>query len=792
MGESLFSEEDFAVAWRIAQPEEPLAPLGKDALDDDLGRLLEKLARELDDAPQVERPLSLDTLQHVQELYLQYEQELRALESKLLQRVAADEPLLETTATELARCEGFFTDAEERLCQVLGQLDDRRRRLAFDEVESQRWNERVHTTREAAGHLQAFALEVVLPPALVRRLTARPQIDEVYLEEVKRFRSKLAFASLPDVQRTAAYKDLRPILHELQRRVVARLQAFLLGQMSRLEEPNTNIQILQQNMLLKYRYFIEFLQDVAPEAVESITQTYKNTQSRVYLNFFRQYLDGLWALHEPDQNLEDTLLIPPSMSSSLGAVWQRLLPTATSFRLPSMFTSSWMSNSKAATSTSGDRMRSAGTTAGSAAAGDRTAAGAATPSGLGQRLAVLEELAEPPLVLAVVQAEGRLIPPERIFWSVGRMLLTICSSERDFLADFFGPVESPTLEHVMLQARDYVAERFSEYFARTTDVVGLLLCTRIGQTQRDDARANGLALLEIFFSRVELAIIPRLKEILDANETSLAQADPRLLFEISAAAYSAEQDPETELARRIHAVVQRYADYVQILLTLALRVPSSDAMVLKSLHVQQREMHRILHGMAERFQTAQNRNAFLINQLGTIVQHLTRVASSVQRERDPVTDAGLETLQEMKREFELELEACTNQLAAMVLMGSFGEFLTLASSKAESSPRANAPSTEHWRLVLAEFRSEWKAQLELMCKAIVRSFPNWEIGASVLRRSFQELRRYNMNLQRLLPYDASSELGALLVDDAALVFEMRRYVKVGTAINAALVEEASD
>jgi hypothetical protein len=94
--------------------------------------------------------------------------------------------------------------------------------------------------------------------------------------------------------------------------------------------------------------------------------------------------------------------------------------------------------------------------------------------------------------------------------------------------------------------------------------------------------------------------------------------------------------------------------------------------------------------------------------------------------------------------------------------------------------------------VLAEFRSEWKAQLELVCKAIVRSFPNWEIGASVLRRSFQELRRYNMNLQRLLPYDASSELGALLVDDAALVFEMRRYVKVGTAINAALVEEASD
>ncbi|KAF6001140.1 Vacuolar protein sorting-associated protein 52 [Cyanidiococcus yangmingshanensis] len=784
--ERLLPVEDFETAWRVARLDEPLMPPKAGDLDRELRHLMDRLASELDAVSGSEQMLSPESIQEVQELYLHYERELRALESTLFQRVTSDEPLVESTTSELVHCEGFFTSTEENLRKMLDRLGVRKRRLAFHEAESRDLSRRVRTTREAAAHLQAFAVELVLPPALIQTLTTREKIDETYLEELKRFRNKLAFAGLADVQRTAAYQDLRPVLDQVQNRVIARLEAFLSSQISRLEEPNTNIQILQQNLLLKYRYFAEFLQDVAPGALENIHRAYVGRMSRVYLNLFRQYLDALMELREPDQNLGDMLIVPVMLTSSFAAVWHRLLPTAPSLRLSSMLAGAWTTTRKTSGSVvasgGGNSIGSGGLTsqASSAPSGLVSGTGLASGVGLVHRLKILEALSEPPLVVAVVRNESRSIPAERVFWSVGRMLLETCAAERSFCTEFFGAIESSMLEKIMQPARDQVTERFVQYAASATDLIGLLLCLRIVQAQRAQAHERELSCLETYFTRAELATIPRVKEVLDANEQSLVEADPRMLYETALSSVGSEPDSEMELARRVHPVVQRYADLAQALLAMAVRAPSSDAMMLKSLHMFQREMHRVLHGMAERFQSAQNRNAFLINQLGTIVERLNQVADSIPSDSTPVSGAGRDTLHDMLDELRPRLETCMNQLAELALMNHFREFLTLRRGPTHTSGGHDPHLAEHWRLVLAEFRTDWKIQLEQLSKAVIRSFPNWEIGSVVLKRAFQELRRYNSGLHRVLPWESSTELRALLVDDAALVFEMRRFVKMET------------
>jgi len=52
-----------------------------------------------------------------------------------------------------------------------------------------------------------------------------------------------------------AVKELQPELEKLKARASVRLREFLIEQISLLKKPKTNIQIVQKNVLGKYRVF---------------------------------------------------------------------------------------------------------------------------------------------------------------------------------------------------------------------------------------------------------------------------------------------------------------------------------------------------------------------------------------------------------------------------------------------------------------------------------------------------------------------------------------------------------
>jgi len=62
-----------------------------------------------------------------------------------------------------------------------------------------------------------------------------------------------------------AIKDLQPELEKLKARASVRLRDFLLEQIGLLKKPKTNIQIVQKNVLAKYKIFTEFFKDQNPQ-----------------------------------------------------------------------------------------------------------------------------------------------------------------------------------------------------------------------------------------------------------------------------------------------------------------------------------------------------------------------------------------------------------------------------------------------------------------------------------------------------------------------------------------------
>lgn len=123
-----------------------------------------------------------------------------------------------------------------------------------------------------------FLEDVVVPPDLIQ-IILQGEVDDVFVKALESLSRKLLFVEGNSaVQISAAYKDVQPELERLKFRAIVKVltvllfyffkwkiqhflyvafifqsRDFLLNRMWALRKPKTNIQILQQNVLLKYK-----------------------------------------------------------------------------------------------------------------------------------------------------------------------------------------------------------------------------------------------------------------------------------------------------------------------------------------------------------------------------------------------------------------------------------------------------------------------------------------------------------------------------------------------------------
>lgn len=76
-----------------------------------------------------------------------------------------------------------------------------------------------------------------------------------------------------------------------------------------LRKPKTNIQILQQNVLLKQKHLVGFLRQHGQEVFGEVRAAYVDTLSRVLSSHFRAYLSAL-------ERLQVSSYSPPSPLNS--------------------------------------------------------------------------------------------------------------------------------------------------------------------------------------------------------------------------------------------------------------------------------------------------------------------------------------------------------------------------------------------------------------------------------------------------------------------------------------------
>jgi len=480
---------------------------------------------------------------------------------------------------------------------------------------------------------------------------------------------KVTFAKQDKTAMTTACGDIAPELEKLRLKSVNKIRDFLLGRVASLKKKFTNIQILQQSALLKYKGLYRFLQEHAPEVTAEVREAYTTTMSSIYLRHVKGYLAGLTQLRVDVATKNDLLGL-----EEWGAIG--------SFTATALFSNK---------------------------PGHARGDGAYK---LAERRAVLDQIREPPLILAVLMQAGTAVHYESLYRSVSTLLLDSVGSENDFMVEFFGDTDG--FDNVFGKSIFHCMENIESHLVASWDAIGCLLLLQVNQEQRSMMSARQVPLLSNFFQRVQVLVWSRFKTIMEAHVQSLS---------VFASKAVAEVHP--------HFIARRYAEFVASLRLLS--PPAADPMLGGILRALRTEVEKTLSEKLARQHSSRKQQAvFLINNYELIV--------SVLGERDARGEDSVH--------FEQLLDSVTLVFVEEQLDVDHGRMVSYVKQTepllmhGASSADAARVDRAQMEVLLRSFHDTWRAGIEAINREVLKSFANFKLGTEILKKVLTQLLLY--------------------------------------------------
>eukprot|EP00756_Hemistasia_phaeocysticola_P054832 Hpha_TRINITY_DN30742_c0_g1::TRINITY_DN30742_c0_g1_i1::g.28395::m.28395/K20298/VPS52; vacuolar protein sorting-associated protein 52 len=267
-------------------------------------------------------------------------------------------------------------------------------------------------------------------------------------------------------------KEVEPCLTALTILLCTRARGFLLEKIGLLRKPMTNIPIVQQHVLLRYRPLMVFLIRHSPRAGQEVKDTYIRALSAIYFKQSQGFLAKLLKLERKHLDRKD-LVTGISRGEPRDDPAFSLSPA-------------------------------------SRGGGD-----------------VLEDWRAPIVVPHVDTRTGKKHLFENLFRSMNLMLIDAVTSEYIFTFDFFAD------RHLHLHVFPKVLAAFRDavrtWAPTCEDYYTLLCCVRLAHQLRLLARERRVPCLDAYFDDLALACAPQLQAMLTAQQCALAGTTPASL-----------------------------------------------------------------------------------------------------------------------------------------------------------------------------------------------------------------------------------------------------------------------
>jgi hypothetical protein len=530
-----------------------------------------------------------------------------------------------------------------------------------------------------------------------------------------------------------------------------------------LRNPKTNVQVMQQNVLLKHKYLVTFMRKNAPEVLTEVRVAYVETMSRVLRQAMAGYVASSGALRRDVAGRSDLL----------GANASAISPGRDNVSGSSVFE-------------------------------------------LGTRGDVLRELeTTPPIIVHHVEASGAKYPREALFRSSHKLLMDTATFEYLFCAEFWGgsgggagaanDVFADIFAGPIVVMEDHLRESTAGLgvgpgapgagFGGDVDVVGVALMLRVNTEHQHIMTRRRVPCLDKYLDGVNMTLWPKFKNAHDAHVRSVIDA--------AAAAARSNAFSADDASVAAHHVARRYAD-----LTRAMTSISSGAGEVVETQIES-AMERLrtavidfLTRASARFRRRSRGVAFLVN-------NFERVRAAIAETSPIASVTGGAVADPMESAaygyFTAELARLSGEYVEETLRERFGGMISFveraeaaagaaagagesAAGDAELTPAAAAP-------LMRDFAERWKRAIEEISAEVSASFPGTEttgggggggVGGELLKSTLSRLLVWYNRLSgpegvlaRMGPEGAA--LCADAVANPAFIYEIKRQSRGGGA-----------
>ncbi|XP_018831105.2 vacuolar protein sorting-associated protein 52 A-like isoform X2 [Juglans regia] len=408
------------------------------------------------------------------------ENNLRQVEFDSIQDYIQESNNLVSLHDQIRECDSILSQMETLLGGFQAEIGSISSDIKTLQEKSMDMGLKLKNRKVAESKLAKFVEDIIVPPRMVD-IIVDGEVNDEFMRTLEILSKKLKFVEVdPMVKASKALKDVQPELEKLRQKAVSKVFDFIVQKLYALRKPKTNIQILQQSVLLKYKYVVSFLKEHGNEVYTEVRGAYIDTMNKVLSAHFRAYILAL-----------EKLQLDIATSSDLIGVEARSTGLFLRGREPLK---------------------------------NRSAIFA-----LGERIKILKEIDEPALIPHIAEASSSKYPHEVLFRSLHKLLMDTATSEYHFCDDFF--VEESMFYEIFAGPFAVIDEHFNSILSNCYDAIGLMLMIRITHQHQLIMSRRRIPCLDLYLDKVNISLWPRFKMVFDMHLNSLRNANVRTLWE---------------------------------------------------------------------------------------------------------------------------------------------------------------------------------------------------------------------------------------------------------------------
>jgi len=584
-------------------------------------------------------------------------------------------------------------------------------------------NMKLRNRRALQSLMSEYVSSVVVSPQLVRQI-CEEEINEAYLGYLSELNKKLDHVKQQEMQKLPSCAQSAPELEKLRTKAVVRIKDFLLQKINSLKKPKTNLQILQRNVLVRFKFFTQFLAEHHPAVADEVKMHYVATMSSVYLKQFKTYVNSLQKLElEYSPTKADLLVGETQAAGAAGRIWDNLGLGR------------------------GPQLKDKGNV-----------------FSLSGRDAILECLEKDPII-AHTNKEKVKYYHEQLFRSHQMLLMDTATSEFLFLTDFFDTKGDHALfVEVFGKTTQFFLDSLEGFLANCWDSVGLLLMARIVDFYRKRMQTRQVSCLDSYLDALQLLLWPRLRVVLDANILSLRKA--------------AQQNMAAPTNNNPHLVTRRYAELAASLYALSSSEQSGLPDTLNQpLLAMQQDVSVLLCCMAGKLEgVAEGGLVFLVNNYDLVLTVFH------ERHLPPKATAAFEDLlrEQVQRFVESQLMRHFAELVTFVKTTE-PAVANIDEANLRTQPGQSPPpgvDVQKMERVVRTFSGNWKKETDSIHQYVMVSFSNFSNGMEILKQVLTQLLLYYTRLQKVIHKAFPQQPPAFaheLVSNTTILMEIKQY-----------------